>query len=118
MLQKITSKQMKAIYMLASGATVREVASQLKMHRETLSRWQRQPVFTHKLEQVMREAEEGMKTRLISLMDTSISALTKGITSTYSDPKHIQMALNVLKLLGNARELDPNDPKQTQTDAD
>lgn len=38
MSKKVTSKQLKALYMLAGGASTKEVAEALKLERETLSR--------------------------------------------------------------------------------
>jgi len=100
MSHKLTAKQVKALHLLAGGATAVEVAQILKMRRETLSRWKKIPEFAQKLEQVMTQIRDGMQHRLTGLADASISALKAELGRYQSDPKRIQTALNVLRLLG------------------
>jgi len=104
MSHKLTAKQIKALHLLAGGATAVEVAQLLKMRRETLSRWKKIPEFAQKLEQVMTQIRDGMQHRLTGLADASISALKTELVRYQSDPKRIQTALNVLRLLGIAQK--------------
>jgi len=101
MSRKLTSKQVKAVYLLAGGASATEVAKVLKLRRETLSRWKKLPVFVEETERVAADLREGMKHRLDSLVDHSITTLKSELARYQSDPKRVQTALNVLKLLAD-----------------
>jgi hypothetical protein len=109
MSHKLTSKQTRAIYMLAAGATASEIANALMIRRETLLRWRKKEPFADKLSVVMREMEQGLHNRLTALMDTSITALKKELGSSYGDPKRVQTALNVLKLFEADRPSAPGE---------
>jgi hypothetical protein len=110
MSHKLTSKQIKAIYLLAGGATTIQVGKRLKLRRETLSRWKQIPEFTKEFERVMDEVRGDMQHRLTHLVEESISAVTHGINNNYCEPKRLQTAFSVLKLLGIERIIPPNTP--------
>ena len=114
MSHKLTSKQRRAIYLMVKGLTNIEIAAQLKMRRETLSRWKKKPEFAKKFDQVMEEFRLGMQHRLANLIDASITTVRSELSYS-NDPKRIQTALGVLKLLGIDRILPPNDPNVPQT---
>ena len=108
MSQKVTPKQVRAMQLMARGHSVQEVSRQLRLRRETLSRWKRKPEFKAHFEQLMAQQREDVRYRLQLLVDESISAVSYGMQSNYSDPKRLQVALNVLKLLGIDRVIRQN----------
>ena len=115
MSRKLKTKQLKAIYLLASGITGVEVARQLKLRPETLSQWKKIPAFNEKFEQLMEEVRAGMQHRLTSLINASVSREHLELTNPYIlDPKCVQVSLNVLKLLGIDKMLAPDVPKPEQ----
>jgi predicted transcriptional regulator len=110
MSHNVTSKQLKAIYLLAKGKSIGEVAQHLKIRRETLSRWRKKPEFNDKLEKVMEDIRAGFKERITHLIDYSLYAATDGL-SYGNNPKRTQTALNVLRMLGIDRVLLLNAPE-------
>lgn len=114
MSHKLTPKQVKAIYLLARGQTSMEVANHLKMRRETLSRWKKDPVFSAEFEKVMGEVRDGLKDRLTHLADLSITTVRAEFNAIHSNPKVVLTALGVLKLLGIEQVVSP---KERENDA-
>lgn len=102
--------------MLASGSTAVEVAHKLGMRAETLTRWKKLPEFQKRFEQVAEELQHDMHHRLNGLVDASISRLKSELGTIYSDPKRIQTALNVLKLLGTGRITPQTGPNRLEND--
>lgn len=113
MSHKLTPKQLKALYMLTSGASANQVANTLSMQRETLSRWRKNPLFIEKFEQVMRQIEAAMQHRLLATMDNTISKMNSELSSSYGSSKHIQTASNVLKMLSLMQKYAPNTRETT-----
>ena len=103
MSHKLTPKQMKAVHLLASGEKATVIARELKLRRETLSRWKRLPEFMAEIDKVMAETQERMRYRLLQLAEASISAMRMEVSSGDGDPKRVVAAMNVLKLLGMER---------------
>jgi hypothetical protein len=115
MSHKLTSKQIKAIYLLVQGHSAIEVANRLRMRRETLSCWKKIPEFNLEFERVMTEIRDDMRHRLTHLVDRSISTVSYGMASDYCDPRRLRAALSVLKLLGIERAVLPSAPKNDQS---
>lgn len=109
MSHKLTPKQVRAIYLLAGGATTIEVGRQLRMRRETLSRWKQLPWFNAEFERVMEQARGDFQHRLTHLVDQSITTMSYGLSSNFCESKRLSAALGVLKLLGIGRIVHPND---------
>lgn len=105
MSHKLTPKQIKAIYLLAAGKTTIEVGKQLKLRRETLSRWRRIPEFSMEFDRITQEMCDDMKSRLTCLVGESIGAVSHGIKSEGCTPQRLKTAFSVLKLLGIDRML-------------
>ena len=116
MQHKLTSKQRRAIYLLARGMSNNDVVKALKIRRETLWRWKKLPEFAKNFEHVMEELRTGMQHRLSYMIDASITAVQSELAYP-SDPKRIQTALNVIKLLGISHILYRNDAKTPPNDA-
>lgn len=100
MQRKLTSKQVKAAYMLAQGKSSSSVSSKLKMRRETLWRWRQLPRFIEEMERVMGETREDLKSRIANLVHDAINTMNEALTNDYCAPKRTQAALHMLKLLG------------------
>lgn len=104
MQQNVTSKQLKAIYMLIEGKTAGEIAAALRLRRQTLWRWKQLPHFQHKFRQLMHDTEEAMQRRLGRLMDDSIKAVSAGLGYYGCNPKRVEVALKVIEKLGMGYE--------------
>lgn len=114
MSRKLTPKQVQAAHLLAAGGVVMDIARELKLRRETLSRWKKIPEFQQEIEKVTEEWRDSMRQRLLILAETSINTLKSDLEQYKGDPKRIQTALNVLKSLGIAPEPPPNASKPAQ----
>ena len=108
---KLNQKQLQAIHMLAHGMKTIEIAAHLGLRRETLSRWKRIPHFKAEFERLMHTVREDMGHRLTHLVDASISTVHAELGRIEPDPKRIQTALNVLKLLGTPPVVTANSSK-------
>ena len=99
MSQKLTSKQQKAIYLLARGDTIIAAAKALNMRRETLSRWRKIPEFIVEYEKLMVETRASLSHQITSLLEISITDVKQEIKQYNGDPKRIQALLNMIKTL-------------------
>jgi len=114
MSHKLTPKQIKAIYLLAAGATTIEAGKALKLRRETLSRWKQIPDFVMEFDKVMEEQRESMNHRLTHLAGDSIDTVSKEIKSGEYAWRRLETALNMLKLFDVGKILAPKISKQEQ----
>lgn len=113
MSHNVTQKQLKAIRLLMRGETAQTVARMLKLRRETLSRWKKNPDFNREIEKVSNEMRSDFQLRLMHLVDASITAIDYELISAECDSKRIQMAMNIIKMFGNDSNACPNHPVQT-----
>ncbi len=112
MSQKVTPKQRKAVYMLAEGLDITSTAKQLKIRRETLSRWKKLPHFQQEIERVAAEMRGSFQQQLTGIVSDSITVIGKDLKGYLGYSDSSKTALNVLKLLKIEHILSPNVPKQ------
>jgi hypothetical protein len=98
--RKLTPKQKKAACWLATGAKGTEIAARFKMRPETLSRWKRIPEFRSEVERFMDQERAAMHYRLTHLSRAAVAAIWSELYDSGSDTKRIQVALNVLRIIG------------------
>lgn len=102
-IRKITPRQARAAHLLASGMTVREVAGQLKIRPETLSRWKRLPAFEAEHSRAVEAVQSALRERMSGLVDKAINVLGD-FHAFGSDWKgRTNLALDIIKLLGAPR---------------
>ena len=102
---KLTSKQIKAIYLMASGATTVDIGKKLKMRRQTLWNWRQKPHFNAEFDRVMNEMCKDIETRIKRLVSESVTNVSYGMGSNFCEPQRIRASLAVLKMLGLERLL-------------
>lgn len=110
MSHKVTPKQFRAMQLMARGYSLQEVSRQLKLRRETLSRWKKKPEFQAYFEEMMAQQRATWQQRLEVLVDDSIQRVQTELRIP-SDPKRIHAALNVLKMVGIGRIVHPDGPE-------
>lgn len=104
-LERLTTKQLEAVQLLASGKSATTIAHLLDLRRETLSRWRKIPAFAAEYERLMEGMRAEMAPCLTQLVHRSIAALYNEIDgSGKCDHARVRAAINVLKLL-KAEEL-------------
>ncbi len=99
MSHKLTAKQIKSIRLLVLGYTTEEIAREMKMRRETLSRWRKIPEFIQEYQEVLVEAKARLQTSIEDIFNESLIAMRRELKSYNSDPKRIEVILNVIKTL-------------------
>lgn len=98
--RRLTAKQLAAAAMLARGCVQDEIRVRLKLRRTTLERWRVLPEFVQEIARAVGETREATQQRLSILFDASVAAMKQELARTECNPKRIQTALSVLKLLG------------------
>ena len=101
MSHKLTAKQIKALYLLASGQPIISIAKQLKLRRETLSRWLKIHEFIVEYERIIQEIFFDLRNQIAALMESAIKAIKSDVNSYNNVPKCIQ---SVPKRNQNARK--------------
>lgn len=110
MSQKLTTKQILAARLLASGITALQASAQLKLRRETLSRWKQNPYFRHEIQMAIGTQMEDAQCRLRKLVEVSLMAIERGLNAGCAEPeKRVQVAISVLRMLKIDTGVAPND---------
>jgi hypothetical protein len=77
---ELTQKQEAAILLLALGKTQTEVAGELDIARETISKWKsKNPRFMAKLNEVKGEMNEALHSRMRSIVENALTAVELGV---------------------------------------
>lgn len=114
MSHRLRSRQLEALQLLARGHCNDEVIKTMGLQRGTLSRWRRIPEFNQELDRLMIEVHDDMRHHMLHLANASILAAKNQLLRYQSDPKVIQAALNVFKLVTKAPETVTNMVKTCQ----
>ena len=98
--RKLKERQSIAVDMLAGGSTGREVARDLGVREETVSRWRTNPVFSAALNQQLTEQRTATAQKLRRLAVQSIDIL-EAIFDDRDTSLHVRMtiAIKVLQML-------------------
>ncbi len=103
---KLNENQLIAIHLLASGYKSCEVAKQLNIRQETLSRWRQidefKDVLEDAIEAVLREIDETHKNLLIRSQNAIIEALNNKELDIF---KKANLALRYLSLLKGKEDI-------------
>jgi Homeodomain-like domain len=99
---QITDEQRQAMYLLLQGRPDREIAEQIGVARETITRWRNHdPFFQAALNQARRELWEGAQDKLRGLIGKAVDTLEKAL-----EENNVKAAVEVLKaaiVYGNVR---------------
>lgn len=99
MSRRLTSKQLKVLDMLASGISTIQISRELKLRRETMTRWRKIPEFVYEYEKLMDEVRHNLKNKMTEVMNAAITRMTYEASDYSSDPKRIEALLKVIKTL-------------------
>ncbi len=105
-LQQLTAKQRKAVEALLTTGEVSAAAREVGIHRDTLHRWLKQPLFQHAVRQAEAQAFDDLSRLLVRLGRTAVATLAKAM----SDPSvpaasRVRAANAALSRLLQLREL-------------
>jgi hypothetical protein len=74
---ELTDRQLTALEMLLTGASVTSVAKSLNVSRGTIHRWHQEPAFAAELARQRRQVYQGVADRLTALTNKALDVLDK-----------------------------------------
>ncbi len=99
--RKITDRHARAAELLVAGSTATEVANELEVSRETVSRWKSDPEFIARLNELRNEATNVAREKLRGLVARSVQVIEEVLADPDSPPKvRLDAAFRVLDRCG------------------
>ena len=99
---KLKEKQLLAIPLVAQGVSGREIAKQLTVTEETVSRWKQLPEFQAGVNSILMECREDTQQQLRHVISLSLTIIQEELQNTNSSTR-VSLALklvNSMKLTG------------------
>lgn len=101
--ETLTSKQRRAVELLAAGYSYRETASQLGIGEATLRRWRKKPDFAEALRRAEREVWDATIRKLRALGEKAVRTLGKALDDPEGTPSsRIAAAKTILEMSAKA----------------
>ena len=97
MSKNLNENQLLAVQLVAQGRSGREIAKQLSVTEETISRWKKQPIFIASVNEILGQLSEGIQQKMRSLIFQALEILETEL----SDKENKNKANIALKLLQN-----------------
>ncbi len=108
--KKLNPNQLQAVTLLASGVSSSAIADQLKVTRETVSRWRAQPEFQDELDRLLFEARRDAQERLLALSGLAVETIEKLLRSPQGPIREkVSASFRVLRLVADLK-LKPREP--------
>ena len=106
MSNKLKENQLLAIPLVAQGVSGKEIAKQLSVTEETVSRWKQLPEFQAGVNSILMECREDTQQQLRHVISLSLSIIQKELQNTNSSTR-VGLALKLvisMKLTGILHE--------------
>ena len=97
MSKNLNENQLLAVQLVAQGRSGREIAKQLSVTEETISRWKKQPIFIASVNEILGQLREGIHQKMRNLIFQALEILETEL----SDKENKNKANIALKLLQN-----------------
>ena len=97
MSKNLNENQLLAVQLVAQGRSGREIAKQLSVTEETISRWKKQPIFIARVNEILGQLREGIQQKMRNLVFQALEILE----TEFSDKENKNKANIALKLLQN-----------------
>ena len=97
MSKNLNENQLLAVQLVAQGRSGREIAKQLSVTEETISRWKKQPIFIASVNEILGQLSEGIQQKMRNLVFQALEILETEL----SDKGNKNKANIALKLLQN-----------------
>ena len=98
MSNKLKENQLLAIPLVAQGVSGKEIAKQLTVAEETVSRWKQTPEFQAEVNAILLECRDNAKQRLRNLLTNSLDLLEEEMNNPESRHR-VTIALKMLQLV-------------------
>ena len=95
---KLKENQLLAIPLVAQGVSGKEIAKQLSVAEETISRWKQTPEFQAEVNAILLECRDNAKQRLRNLLTNSLVFLEEEMNNPESRHR-VNIALKMLQLV-------------------
>lgn len=96
---KLNEQHLRAIQLFAMGMNCKNVARELNVQPESVSRWRADFDFRAKLNEVLADSEEAVKTKLRSLSEVALRTLEDVMLDLDAPPRdRTQAACKILEL--------------------
>ena len=99
---KLKENQLLAIPLVAQGVSGKEIAKQLSVAEETVSRWKQLPEFQARVNSILMECREDTQQQLRHVISLSLTIIQEELQNTNSSTR-VSLALklvNSMKLTG------------------
>ena len=93
---KLNQNQLLAIPLVAQGVSGKDIASRLKVAKETISRWKKLPEFEAEVNQLLKECREETQHKLRSIVHQSLEIIKSELENDTSTLR-INLALKILQ---------------------
>jgi len=97
---EVTPKQVKAISLLVTGMTGREVAKKVGVSYQTVSEWNNDPVFSVYVNQLKQEALDEARDKLRGLALEAVNSLQDLMINAKNEEVRRKASLNILEMTG------------------
>ena len=97
MSKNLNENQLLAVQLVAQGRSGREIAKQLSVTEDTISRWKKQPIFIASVNEILGQLSEGIQQKMRNLVFQALEILE----TEFSDKENKNKANIALKLLQN-----------------
>ena len=97
MSKNLNENQLLAVQLVVQGKSGREIAKQLSVTEETISRWKKQPIFIASVNEILGQLREGIQQKMRNLVFQALEILETEL----SDKENKNKANIALKLLQN-----------------
>ena len=97
MSKNLNENQLLAVQLVVQGRSGREIAKQLSVTEETISRWKKQPIFIASVNEILGQLSEGIQQKMRNLVFQALEILETEL----SDKGNKNKANIALKLLQN-----------------
>ena len=116
MSRKLNTKELMAVQMIARGTTGKQVANQLKVTPETVSRWRKKAEFRAELNGLIEEMRESTRNKLVNMNEKALKIIEMELDSEENTSQRIQTAFKVLRMVGTKNLALPEEPLVTDSE--
>ena len=95
---KLNENQLLAILLVAIGKSGKQIAEELSLAEETISRWKKLPEFQAEVNAILLECRDNAKQRLRNLLTNSLDLLEAEMNNPESRHR-VNIALKMLQLV-------------------
>jgi len=93
---KLNQNQLLAIPLVAQGVSGKDIASKLKVTKETVSRWKKLPEFQAEVNILLKECRDETQHKLRSIVNASLEIIRAELENELSEQR-VGIALKILQ---------------------